>query len=207
MPLPLSGNHGSWFQHTQYSWLRKSRIAEPRTIQDLSPRVLAVLDGSYSIGNSQIAVPFCKSPMSPETPMSRTPMNSWLLHYTLWLKPRTTSWDLTVDEISLVASANPDRYLLSSNISWGWLSAPSRTCLLLCLHLQTLFKPSSTQIPVLSGNDATKVLNLLSFLSLIPSEVSARTPCGNHSTTSQVLNPSDSAHFLQQQSSKSFCSD
>jgi hypothetical protein len=59
----------------------------------MDPRTCVLLiNGCDCFGKLLIAIPFCKGPMSPETPMSRIPMNPWLFHFTLWLKPCTTSF-------------------------------------------------------------------------------------------------------------------
>jgi hypothetical protein len=64
------------------------------------------------------------------------------------------------------------------------------------LRLQTLFDPSLTKPPMFYSNNITKVLTLLSFSTLIISDGFVRTPHARRLTTSQVLNPSNSAHFL-----------
>jgi hypothetical protein len=113
-----------------------------------------------------------------------------LLLCTLGLKPCATSRDLTADGISQISSANPDRRFLLLEDFLRMAKCSFSELALQRLRLQLLLEPSWHKPPVLSFNDITKVLYLLSFSTLILSEGLARTPCGNHSTTSQVLNPS-----------------
>jgi hypothetical protein len=64
-----------------------------RTPIQMDPRTrLLPINGSDHFRKSLIAIPFCKGPMSLETPMSRISMNPWLLHCTLCLKPYATSF-------------------------------------------------------------------------------------------------------------------
>jgi hypothetical protein len=93
---------------------------------------------------------------------------------------------------------------LPLKISREWLSVPSRHLPFNACTRNSSLKRFMAQLPVLSFDDTTKVLHLLSFSTLILQRKLARTPCAQYSTTSQVLNPSDSAHFLQQQSLISF---
>jgi hypothetical protein len=73
--------------------LSTSEKPKCRTPIQMDPRTCVLLiNGCDCFEKSLIAIPFCKGPMSSETPMSRIPMNPWLLHCTLWLKPYTTSF-------------------------------------------------------------------------------------------------------------------
>jgi hypothetical protein len=74
-------------------------------------RVL-LINGSDCFGKSLIAIPFSKGLMSPETLMSRIPMNPWLLHCTLWLKPCATSF--RSDSCRSFASSSHESQLLIS---------------------------------------------------------------------------------------------
>jgi hypothetical protein len=98
---------------------------------------------------------------------------------------------LTVDSSSLKI------YWEGLNVlSQNWCS-DTYTCIS-CL----IFPRHKTPAPCF--NDITKVLHLLSFSTLILQRHLCAFLALNHSTTPQVLNPSDSVHFLQQQSSISF---
>jgi len=56
-----------------------------RTPIQMDPRTcILLINDCDCFGKSLIAIPFCKGPMSLETPMSPIPMNPWLLHCTLW---------------------------------------------------------------------------------------------------------------------------
>jgi hypothetical protein len=120
------------------------------------------------------------------------------------LNPAQLSRDLTADGISQFSSANPDHRFLLLEDFLRRLNVLSQNLLSNACACNSCSNLPRHKPPGLSFNDTTKVLYLLSFSTLILSEELARTPCAQRSTTSQVLNPSDSAHFLQQQSSISF---
>jgi hypothetical protein len=100
-------------------------------------------------------------------------MTPGLLPCTLRLNLSATFPDLTAVGISRLSSANPDRRFLLLEDFLGWLKVPSKD-FLSKPALATLRDPSSikppTQTSVLSFNNVTRVLNLLSFSTLITSD-------------------------------------
>jgi hypothetical protein len=72
------------------------------------------------------------------------------------------------------------------------------------LPLKTLCDPSSISPLCFPSMILRRRYTFLSFPTLTHSEGFAHTTCARHSTTSQVLSPSDSAQLLQQQSSNLF---
>ena len=140
----------------------------------MDPRTcILLINGCDCFGKSLIAIPFCKGPMSLETPMSRISMNPWLLHCTLWLKPCVTSF----------RSDGCRSFASSSHEYQSLISFP-----LEIFMSRTLRQDPST---------GCKLLPLLSFQLRSFRGISHTLLVLSPSTTLQVLNPSSSAHFLQ----------
>jgi hypothetical protein len=101
----------------------------------------------------------------------------------LGLNPAQLSRNLPADGTSLLSPANPDRRFLPLEGSFRRLKLLSQnlssdTCT--CISCPNSPRPKTLGLSI---NYTTKVLYLLSSLTLIISKVFARTPCGNHSTT------------------------